>query len=116
MHKYATATALVIALNITILTPAVSAPLTPANAATPYCHWGMVVRAGMPCVFLPNWRGYAIIEPPHNGTAVLRADGSIYYSPKPGFTGRDSVRARFTVNSFPNGTRTVSRAFSINVF
>jgi hypothetical protein len=37
-----------------------------------------------------------IIERPHNGTAVLRADGSIYYSPKPGFTGRDSIRVRRT--------------------
>jgi hypothetical protein len=74
MHKHAAVTALAIAL-ITMLTLAVSASLTPANAATPYCHWGMVVRAGMPCVFLPRfgWRGYAIIEPPHNGTAVLRA-------------------------------------------
>jgi hypothetical protein len=35
-----------------------------------------------------------IIERPHSGTAVVRADGSIYYSPKPGFTGRDSVRAQ----------------------
>jgi hypothetical protein len=83
------------------------------------------VRAGTPCVFKPytvgmsrhseNYppasierpgpvvqsRGYwlyslEIIEPPHNGTAVLRADGSIYYSPKPGFTGRDSVRVQRT--------------------
>jgi hypothetical protein len=29
-----------------------------------------------------------IIERPHNGTAVVRANGSIYYSPKPGFAGR----------------------------
>jgi hypothetical protein len=58
------------------------------------------VRAGTPCVILPTfgWRGYATetIEPPHNGTAVLRADGSIYYSPKPGFTGRDHIRVRRT--------------------
>jgi hypothetical protein len=35
-----------------------------------------------------------ITEPPHEGTAVLRADGSIYYSPKPGFSGRDSMRVQ----------------------
>jgi hypothetical protein len=73
------------------------------------------VRAGTPCVFgtgpsstwsyaafnqdVTVWKGMVlhsteIIEPPHNGTAVLRADGSIYYSPKPGFTGRDSVRVQ----------------------
>jgi hypothetical protein len=81
------------------------------------------VRVGTPCVFRPPaaWmyrhfenyppasierpgpavqsRGYwlystEITEPPHEGTAALRADGSIYYSPKPGFTGRDSVRVR----------------------
>jgi hypothetical protein len=54
------------------------------------------VRPGTPCVILPPF-GYhysEIIEPPHNGTAVLRADGSIYYSPKPGFTGGDSMRVR----------------------
>jgi hypothetical protein len=36
-----------------------------------------------------------IIERPHNGTAVLRTDGSIYYSPKPDVTGIDnSMRVR----------------------
>jgi hypothetical protein len=60
------------------------------------------VRAGTPCIFRPldrtSFRGGAltlysteITEPPHEGTAVLRADGSIHYSPKPGFTGRDSM-------------------------
>jgi hypothetical protein len=50
------------------------------------------VRAGTPCGFGTSMGGYSkeIIEPPHNGTAVVRADGSIYYSPKPGFTGRDN--------------------------
>jgi hypothetical protein len=57
------------------------------------------VRAEMPCVFFPlRWGGFlhvtGIIEPPHNGAAVLRADGSIYYSPKPGFTGRDGMRVQ----------------------
>jgi hypothetical protein len=54
------------------------------------------VRAGTPCGFgtLSLMGGYSkkIIEPPHEGTAVLRADGRVYYSPKPGFTGRDRMR------------------------
>jgi hypothetical protein len=37
MHKYAAATALAITLTITMLTLAVSASLTPANAAGGYC-------------------------------------------------------------------------------
>jgi hypothetical protein len=90
MHKYAAATALVIALNITMLTPAVS-----GSGAIP-----ISVRAGTPHLILPlyAWRGHPteIIERPHNGTAVLRGDGRIYYSPKPGFTGRDGVRVRLT--------------------
>jgi hypothetical protein len=55
------------------------------------------IRAGTPCRF---WIGRyfsetsEISERPHNGTAVLCSDGSIYYSPKPGFTGRDSVRVQ----------------------
>jgi hypothetical protein len=44
MHKYAAATALVIALNITMLTPAVSELLTPLNNKSIGC------RAGTPCV------------------------------------------------------------------
>jgi hypothetical protein len=86
-------------------------------------HGEVYVRAGTPCTFRGvNPGGIAmilateIIEPPHNGTAVARADGGIIFYPKAGFTGRDSVRARFTMNRFPNGTRTLSRAFSINVF
>jgi hypothetical protein len=59
---------------------------------------GIGVRAGTPCVFGSHvWYGRRpteIIEGPHNGTAVLRADGSIYYSPKPDFTGRDGMRVR----------------------
>jgi hypothetical protein len=101
MHKYAAATALAIAL-ITMITPAVSASVTTVNAATPYCHWGVrskVVRAGTPClIFIPRpTHNLEITKPPHEGTAVLRANGrSIYYSPKPGFTGRDFVGVRFT--------------------
>jgi hypothetical protein len=76
---------------------------------------GVSVRAGTPCVFgtgpslqwsyaavnqdVTGWKGMVlysaeIVEPPHNGTAVLRADGRIYYSPKPGFTGRDFMRVQ----------------------
>jgi hypothetical protein len=58
---------------------------------------GIGVRAGTPCVFGKSY--LEIIEPPHNGTAVLRADGSIYYSPKPGFTGRDGLRVRSSARS-----------------
>jgi hypothetical protein len=35
-----------------------------------------------------------IIESPHEGTAVLRTDGSIYSSPRPGFTGGDSMKVQ----------------------
>jgi hypothetical protein len=54
---------------------------------------GIGVRAGTPCVIGPfrSFHPTEIIERPRNGTAVLRADGSIIYSPKPGFTGRDGI-------------------------
>jgi hypothetical protein len=57
---------------------------------------GIGVRAGTPCVFRPSWFGWdhpteIIVK---NGTAVVRADGSIYCSPKPGFTGTEYVRVR----------------------
>jgi hypothetical protein len=76
-----------------------------ADAQDQQCQRGrgvVWVRAGTPCVFRPTTfrpttqRPTEIIEPPHNGTAVLHADGSIYYSPKPGFTGGDSMSVRFT--------------------
>jgi hypothetical protein len=99
MHKHSAVTALTIAL-ITMLTLAVSASVTTVNAATPYCHWGVrskVVRAGMPCLIrIPRpTHNLEFTKPPHEGTAVLRADGSIIYSPKPGFTGRDFIGVRF---------------------
>ena len=47
MHKYATATALPIALNITMLALAVSASLTPANARSIVC--GNYGAAGIYC-------------------------------------------------------------------
>jgi hypothetical protein len=79
------------------------------------------VRAGTPCVFgtgpsstwsyaafnqdVTGWKGMVLysakmIEPPHNGTAVLRVDGRIYYSPRPGFTGRDAVRVQRTACNY----------------
>jgi hypothetical protein len=98
MRKYAAATALAIAL-ITMLTLAGSASLTPANAS--HGMGGIGCRAGTPCVIRKSAPGYSteIIEPPQNGTAVLRADGSIYNSPRPGFTGRDRMRVRLTNRS-----------------
>jgi hypothetical protein len=70
--------------------------VTAADAQDRQCQMGrngIGVRAGTPCVIGPLRRFHPteIIKPPHNGTAVLRADGSIYYSPKPGFTGRDGI-------------------------
>jgi hypothetical protein len=92
MHKYAAATALAIALNMTMLD---AETVSAGSGAIP-----IPVRAGTPRVILPlyAWRGHPteITELPHNGTALLRGDGSIYYSPKPGFTGRDGVRVRLT--------------------
>jgi hypothetical protein len=77
--------------------------------------YAISVRAGTPCVFGPllrsrsrglySWGGLhptEIIERPHNGTAVLRADGSVYYSPKPGFSGRDGLRVRRTDCDVPH--------------
>jgi hypothetical protein len=67
---------------------------------------GIGVRAGTPCVFRALYlygaipaRPTEIIERPHNGTAVLRADGRIYYSPRPGFTGRDSMKVSYVRDS-----------------
>jgi hypothetical protein len=114
MHKYAALTALVIAL-ITMLTLAVSASLTPANAiGGDGCPMARIigVRAGTPGKAFSLHRGIcsrssweqkplAIIEGPHNGTAVLRADGSIYYSPKPGFIGQDPMTVRFSLLGGP---------------
>jgi hypothetical protein len=58
------------------------------------------VRAGTPCLILPFYGmgnfSWEIIQRPHNGTAVLRSDASIYYSPKPGFTGGDRMKVRRT--------------------
>jgi hypothetical protein len=120
-----------IAVFTMALTTLVLATAADADAQDQRClrsgrHGGygeVYVRAGTPCTFIGVGAGgigmilaTEIVESPHNGTAVARADGGIIFYPKPGFTGKDSVRARFTVNSFPNGTRTVSRDFSINVF
>jgi hypothetical protein len=69
-----------------------------ADAQDRQCQRGrssIGVRAGTPCVFGKSY--LKIVEPPHNGTAVLRADGSIIYSPKPGFTGRDGMRVQRAV-------------------
>jgi hypothetical protein len=90
------------------LTTLVLATAADADVQDRRCQWNGVVwvRAGTPCVILPPFGPTAayhyseIIEPPHNGTAVFRADGSIYYSPKPGFTGRDSVRVRKAACNF----------------
>jgi hypothetical protein len=115
MHKYAALTALAIAL-ITMLTLAVSALLMPANArgeagagwlnSASFClnerGGGIWVRAGTPCLIPMGFHHTEIIEPPHNGTAVLRDDGSIYYSPKSGFTGRDRMTVRLTLPLHPD--------------
>jgi hypothetical protein len=60
MHEHAAPTTLAIAL-ITMLTLAVSASLTPANArganvSAPYCRLGAMISvpAGTPCVFRPR--------------------------------------------------------------
>jgi hypothetical protein len=78
------------------LTTLVLATAADANVQGERCKLGkngIGVRAGTPCVMgRIGWLHSAeIIEPPHNGTAVLRSDGRIYYSPKPGFTGTDRI-------------------------
>jgi hypothetical protein len=84
------------------LTTLVLATAADADAQDRRCqqagkNGGILARAGTPCVWpLYGLHPTEIIEPPHNGTAVLRSDGSIYYSPKPGFTGRDHMRVRAT--------------------
>jgi hypothetical protein len=85
----------------------VSASAADADAQGQRCYqrasW-ISVRAGMPCGFgtLSLMGGYSkeIIEPPHEGTAVLRADGRVYYSPKPGFAGRDFMRVQRTACNY----------------
>jgi hypothetical protein len=89
----------------TALTTLVLATAADADAQNRQCRfWGGIsVRAGTPCVFGPfgpsawshaafiqgvaPWKGMMfyssteIIKAPREGTAVLRTDGSIYYSP-----------------------------------
>jgi len=92
-------------------------------------HWGQHsqgvfgVRAGTPCRVVLFMRGYAtissteIIERPHNITAVPRTDGNIYISPKPGFTGKDSMTVRYTGTGRQVGVpRQATVTFSIDVF
>jgi hypothetical protein len=72
-----------------------------ADAQNRPCLYGrsstiLSVRAGTPCWFLKAGRTTEIIERPHEGTAVIRGDGRIYYSPRPGFSGRDRMRVRRT--------------------
>jgi hypothetical protein len=57
---------------------------------------GFGVRAGTPCLIPMGMPGFSteIIKPPHHGTAVVHANGSVYYSPEPGFTGRDDMGVR----------------------
>jgi hypothetical protein len=78
------------------LTTLVLASTADATVQDRRCQWGkgIGIRAGTPCLISPPFPGYAteIIKPPRNGTALLRADGSIIYSPKPGFIGRDGMR------------------------
>jgi hypothetical protein len=128
MHKYAAATALAL---ITMLTLAVSASVTPANAgggagagslnSASFClgkrGGGLWVRAGTPCLMPMGPYHTEIIEPPYNGTAVVRADGIISYSPKRGFIGRDRMRVRRTLPLHPDFLEAGSTfAVSIHVF
>jgi hypothetical protein len=84
------------------LTTLVLATAADADAQDRQCQRGrngIGVRAGTPCVFRPSWYGWFGWDHPteiivKNGTAVVRADGSIYYSPKPGFRGTEYVRVR----------------------
>jgi hypothetical protein len=76
------------------LTTLVLATAADANVEGERCKLGkngIGVRAGTPCLITMGFHPTEIIERPRNGTAVLRADGSIIYSPKPGFTGRDGI-------------------------
>jgi hypothetical protein len=100
------------------------ATLVLATAADAACYAS--VWAGKPSI-LPgpcSGRSYAkvlaIIERPHNGTAVLRADGSIYYSPKPGFTGQDPMTLRVSrvlaIRTFEPQFETVTETYVISVY
>jgi hypothetical protein len=95
-----------------------------ATAADAACYSS--VRAGKPSILLHPCAGrsyakvLAIIERPHNGTAVLRADGSIYYSPKPGFTGQDPMTVRVSrvlpIKTFEPQFETVTETYVIWVY
>jgi hypothetical protein len=62
----------------------------------------------------------AIVGRPHNGTAVLRADGSIYYSPRPGFTGQDPMTVRVSrllpIRTFEPQFETLTETYVISVY
>jgi hypothetical protein len=95
---------------------------TAADAACLAAAW-----AGKPSILHPcaGKRGayvkvLAIIERPHNGTAVLRPDGRIYYSPKPGFTGQDPMTLRVSrvlaIRTFEPQFETVTETYVISVY
>jgi hypothetical protein len=119
-NEMKTIAAFTMALATLVVATAADATVQDRRCKGPARGWGIIsVRAGTPCVFvtlgqsLLTYTGFIqgarssgmmlysteIIERPHNGTAVFQAGsygGTIYYSPKPSFTGRDAVRVRFT--------------------
>jgi hypothetical protein len=113
-----TIAAFTMALATLVLATAADANVQDRRCKGPARGWGIIsVPAGTPCVFGTGGQSlltYAafiqgarslgmmlysteIIERPHNGTAILSSyGGTIHYSPKPGFTGRDSIKVRST--------------------
>jgi hypothetical protein len=53
----------------------------------------------------PGLKSPTIIERPHNATAVLRPDGIVVVYLKPGFTGQDPMKVRFSLASGSNGSQ-----------
>jgi hypothetical protein len=45
----------------------------------------------------PGLKSPAIIEGPHNGTAVLQPEGIVVVYLEPGFTGKDPMKVRFSL-------------------
>jgi hypothetical protein len=95
-----TIAAFTMALTTLVLATAADADVRDRRCQVSGKSAGISVRAGTACLIPWRGSGYSgeIIKPPHEGTAVLRADG-IYYSPTPGFTGRDLIGVRTTDRS-----------------
>jgi large repetitive protein len=64
---------------------------------------GTSVTAGIPVKVMPGSTSSVKTSGPSNGKIVVNSDGTVTYSPKPGFVGKDTV-VRIVCITFANGT------------